>query len=149
MEIYLASTASRAPAAAKRLEGGGRLRLLCRRVPTKWVVGDASPRGSRSSYVPFGCHSCAAFNASGKTDCTFCCIPWKLRPPMGCGTTRRAVSDIPCCFKRSLNCSSNTEVTIVTVGMPFFSTVSWSTTSDEIQRPQPKSACAAITSAGF
>jgi hypothetical protein len=103
----------------------------------------------RGSYVLAGCHSCVAFGTSGNTDCTFLSIPCRLRLPIGCCTTTRAISATPCSSTKTLNFSSNGEVTMVIVGMPFFSILSWSTTSREVQFPQSESAWAAIPALVF
>jgi hypothetical protein len=58
-----------------------------------------------------------------------------------------AISETPWSFIADLNKSSKAVVKIVTVGMPLFSVVSWSSTNHVVQCPQ--SAWAAMTMSGF
>jgi len=74
-------------------------------------------------------------------------IPSKLCPAMGCSTTTRAISFVPCSWISLLIISAKADVTTVTVAIPFFSRLSWSTTSQAVQAPQ--SAWAAITRSAF
>ena len=66
---------------------------------------------------------------------------------MGCGTSTKEASWNPSALAVAFARPINPEVTTVTVGMPSLSTLSWSTTSHEVQAPQ--SPCAPNTRSGF
>jgi hypothetical protein len=97
--------------------------------------------------IYFGCQIVHAFRISGKAISPFFSTPARLYPAMGCSTTTRDISSTPCSFKDALIKSTKAVVTTVTVGIPFFSKFSWSTTSHEVQIPQ--SAWLAMTRSGL
>jgi hypothetical protein len=98
-------------------------------------------------YLPVGCHLVAALMISGKAASAFFRIPSRLCPAIGCSTMTRAISGTPWSLTSFWIVSAKAEVAMVTVGIPFFSRFSWSTTSQEVQAPQ--SAGAAITRSGL
>jgi hypothetical protein len=97
--------------------------------------------------VRLGFHCVAVFTISGKAAFAFAST-WSLGIiPRGWGTMTIAKSGAPKLSVLFLARPINSVVEIVTVGIPSFSTASWSPTSHEVQLPQ--SHCDPITTSGL
>ena len=94
-----------------------------------------------------GVQAVAAFTMSSNAASTLALTSSLEIMRRGCGTVTKHMSVRPWLFWVPRERVRKGSVTMVTVGMPDFSRLDWSTTSHEVQLPQ--SACEAMTMSGL